>query len=65
MSDAARPARMLPGGEGLGAEFYERAATTGTLHLQRCDASDPVPSEREFFESYLRARYGRTPSRCC
>ena len=34
-------------------------------HLQRCDASDPVPSEREFFESYLRARYGRTPSRCC
>lgn len=34
-------------------------------HLKRCDASEPVPSEREFFESYLRARYGRTPSRCC
>jgi len=34
-------------------------------HLKRCHASDPVPSEREFFESYLRARYGRSPSRCC
>jgi uncharacterized OB-fold protein len=29
---------MLPGGEGLGAEFYARAAETGVLHLQRCDA---------------------------
>ena len=29
---------MLPGGDGLGAEFYERAAATGALHLQRCDA---------------------------
>ncbi|HEU5153572.1 MAG TPA: YbdD/YjiX family protein [Gemmatimonadales bacterium] len=34
-------------------------------HLKRCHASDPVPSEREFFESYLRSRYGRSPSRCC
>lgn len=29
---------MLPGGDGLGAAFYERAAATGALHLQRCDA---------------------------
>ncbi|MGZ4794773.1 MAG: Zn-ribbon domain-containing OB-fold protein [Acidimicrobiia bacterium] len=31
-----RPERMLPGGDGLGAEFYEHAARTGVLHLQRC-----------------------------
>jgi uncharacterized OB-fold protein len=36
--DAVRPDRMLPGGDGLGAEFYERAAATGRLHLQRCGA---------------------------
>jgi uncharacterized OB-fold protein len=29
---------MLPGGDGLGGEFYARAAETGMLHLQRCDA---------------------------
>ena len=33
-----RPDRILPGADGLAAEFYERAAATGTLHLQRCDA---------------------------
>lgn len=32
--------RILPGGDGLGAEFYARAAQTGVLHLQRCDACD-------------------------
>ena len=32
-----RPDRILPGGDGLGAEFYARAAETGVLHLQRCD----------------------------
>jgi uncharacterized OB-fold protein len=32
-----RPERMLPGADGLGAEFYEHAARTGQLHLQRCD----------------------------
>jgi uncharacterized OB-fold protein len=31
---------MLPASEGLGAEFHARAAATGTLHLQRCDACD-------------------------
>ena len=28
--------RILPGTNGLGSEFYERAAATGVLHLQRC-----------------------------
>lgn len=32
-----RPERILPGTDGLGAEFYEHAARTGALHLQRCD----------------------------
>ena len=36
--DATRPDRMLPGADGLGAEFYEHAARTGALHLQRADA---------------------------
>jgi uncharacterized OB-fold protein len=35
---SARPDRMLPGGDGLGGEFYEHAARTGVLHLQRCSA---------------------------
>ncbi|HZJ28293.1 MAG TPA: OB-fold domain-containing protein [Acidimicrobiia bacterium] len=33
-----RPGRVLPTPVGLNAEFYERAATTGRLHFQRCDA---------------------------
>ena len=40
MSEAggpARPDRILPGADGLGAEFYARAAETGVLHLQCCD----------------------------
>lgn len=32
--------RIISGADGLGAEFYERAAATGVLHLQRCDACD-------------------------
>ena len=32
--------RIISGTNGLGAEFYERAAATGVLHLQRCDACD-------------------------
>ena len=32
------PERMVPGADGLGADFYGRAASTGVLHLQRCDA---------------------------
>ena len=35
-ADSPPPERMVPGGTGLNAEFYERAATTGVVHLQRC-----------------------------
>ena len=32
------PGRIVPGANGLGAEFYGQAAATGVVHLQRCDA---------------------------
>ena len=32
--------RIISGANGFGAEFYERAAATGVLHLQRCDACE-------------------------
>ncbi|MEP6625763.1 MAG: OB-fold domain-containing protein [Acidimicrobiia bacterium] len=34
------PDRVIPGSDGLGADFYARAAATGVLHLQRCEACD-------------------------
>jgi uncharacterized short protein YbdD (DUF466 family) len=34
-------------------------------HLRRCHPERPVPSEREFFEEYLRTRYADGPTRCC
>jgi uncharacterized short protein YbdD (DUF466 family) len=34
-------------------------------HLRRCHPERPVPSAREFYESYVRARYGDGPTRCC
>lgn len=34
-------------------------------HLRRCHPDRPVPSEREFFDEYLRARYADGPTRCC
>lgn len=34
-------------------------------HLRRCHPGRPVPSEREFFEEYVRTRYGDGPTRCC
>jgi len=34
-------------------------------HLRRCHPGRPVPTEREYFEAYLAARYGNGPSRCC
>ena len=33
---SARPDRLLPSPPGINGEFYERAASTGLLHLQRC-----------------------------
>jgi uncharacterized short protein YbdD (DUF466 family) len=34
-------------------------------HLRRCRPERTVPSEREFFEEYVRARYADGPTRCC
>ena len=34
-------------------------------HLRRCHPGRAVPTEKEFFEEYLRSRYGSGVSRCC
>ena len=34
-------------------------------HVRRCHPELPVPSPREFYDDYLRARYERGPTRCC
>jgi len=34
-------------------------------HVRRCHPERPVPSPREFYDDYLRARYERGPTRCC
>ncbi|MGH7527803.1 MAG: CstA-like transporter-associated (seleno)protein [Gemmatimonadales bacterium] len=34
-------------------------------HLRHCHPGARPPTEREFFEQYLRARYGDGPTRCC
>jgi uncharacterized short protein YbdD (DUF466 family) len=34
-------------------------------HLRLVHPAWPIPSEREFFELYLQARYGNGPTRCC
>jgi uncharacterized short protein YbdD (DUF466 family) len=34
-------------------------------HLQTCHPERPVPSEREFYDEYVRTRYGDGPTRCC
>ena len=34
-------------------------------HLRRCHPERAVPSERQFYEEFLRARYGDGVSRCC
>jgi uncharacterized short protein YbdD (DUF466 family) len=34
-------------------------------HLQRCPPGRPVPSRREFFDEFVRARSGEGPTRCC
>ena len=34
-------------------------------HLRRSHPERPLPTEREFYEDYLRARYGDGPTRCC
>jgi uncharacterized short protein YbdD (DUF466 family) len=34
-------------------------------HLRRCHPECDVPSAREFYEEYVRARYGDGATRCC
>lgn len=34
-------------------------------HLSTHHPDRPLPTEREFFDEYLRARYGDGPTRCC
>ena len=34
-------------------------------HLRRCHPDRRVPTEGEYFEQYLRARYADGPTRCC
>ena len=34
-------------------------------HLRRCHPGCPVPTEREFFDQYVKARSDGGPVRCC
>lgn len=34
-------------------------------HCRRHHPDRPVPTEREYFEQYLKARYEGGPTRCC
>jgi uncharacterized short protein YbdD (DUF466 family) len=34
-------------------------------HLCRCHPERPVPTERQFYEEFVRARYADGPTRCC
>jgi uncharacterized short protein YbdD (DUF466 family) len=34
-------------------------------HLRRCHPEQPILSARQFYDDYVRARYGDGPTRCC
>ena len=34
-------------------------------HQRRCHPDRPVPSERQFYDDFVRSRYGDGPTRCC
>ena len=34
-------------------------------HLRRCHPDRPLPTEREFFDQFVRTRYADGPTRCC
>lgn len=34
-------------------------------HLRHHHPGTPAPTERQFYEHYLKARYGDGPTRCC
>jgi uncharacterized short protein YbdD (DUF466 family) len=34
-------------------------------HLRHYHPDCPIPSEREYFDEFVRSRYGDGPTRCC
>ncbi len=34
-------------------------------HLRRTHSDRPIPTEREYFEEFVRCRYEDGPTRCC
>jgi uncharacterized short protein YbdD (DUF466 family) len=34
-------------------------------HLRSCHPGSPVPSERQFYDDFVRSRYEDGPTRCC
>ena len=34
-------------------------------HLRSCHPDRPVPSERQFYDEFVKRRYGDGPTRCC
>ena len=34
-------------------------------HLRQCHPERAIPSEREFYEEFIRSRYEAGPTRCC
>ena len=45
----------------VGMPDYERHIE----HLRHCHPERPLPSEREYYENFVRARYEDGPTRCC
>jgi uncharacterized short protein YbdD (DUF466 family) len=45
----------------LGMPDYQRYLA----HLRERHPERPVPTEREYYEEFLRARYADGPNRCC
>jgi uncharacterized short protein YbdD (DUF466 family) len=34
-------------------------------HVRRCHPERPVPTERLFYDEFVKRRYGDGPTRCC
>ena len=59
-----RPSALLPLGtvkSVLGMPDY----VSYCRHFRTHHPDRPLPSEREFFDEFVRARYGDGPTRCC
>jgi uncharacterized short protein YbdD (DUF466 family) len=39
--------------------------TTHVEHLRRFHPENSIPTEREFYDDFVRTRYGDGPTRCC